>query len=56
MVQLFNDSVRNIRDDVEAYVLLVDTAVFKTVVTRHPGQAGSIPVRLRHVVTLLRTA
>src|SRR3954451_681612 len=31
----------------EAYVFLVDAAVFKTDVARYPGQAGSIPVRLR---------
>jgi hypothetical protein len=35
----------------EAYVILVGTAVFKTDVARDPGQAGSIPVRLRHDVT-----
>ncbi len=29
--------------------VLVDTAVFNTVVARYPGQAGSIPVRLRHL-------
>jgi hypothetical protein len=32
----------------EAYGCLVAPAVFKTVVARDPGQAGSIPVRLRH--------
>jgi len=30
-------------------VFLVGAAVFKTDVTRYPGQAGSIPVRLRHL-------
>src|ERR1044072_6884168 len=33
----------------EAYAFLVDAAVFKTDVIRYPGQAGSIPVRLRHL-------
>jgi hypothetical protein len=35
----------------EAYVTLVGAAVFKTDVARNPGQAGSIPVRLRHHIT-----
>ena len=30
-------------------MFLVDAAVFKTDVIRYPGQAGSIPVRLRHL-------
>lgn len=29
-------------------MFLVGTAVFNTDVARYPGQAGSIPVRLRH--------
>jgi hypothetical protein len=33
---------------VEAFGRLVPPTVFKTDVTRDPGQAGSIPVRLRH--------
>lgn len=35
----------------EVSVFLVGTAVFKTDVARHPGQAGSIPVHLRQVCT-----
>ena len=31
----------------EAFRWLVPLPVFKTGVARHPGQAGSIPVRLR---------
>jgi hypothetical protein len=36
------------RITVEAFGCLVAPAVFKTDVAGYPGQAGSIPVRLRH--------
>ena len=39
----------------EASGCLVALAVFKTDVARHPGQAGSIPVRLRQLDDVLRT-
>lgn len=36
---------------VEAFGCLVAPAVFKTDVAEHLGQAGSIPVRLRHLTS-----
>ncbi len=39
----------------EASGCLVALAVFKTDVARYPGQAGSIPVRLRQLDDVLRT-
>jgi hypothetical protein len=39
---------------VEVYAFLVGATVFKTGETEYLGLAGSIPVRLRHRITLRR--